>query len=233
MNPFGTIWQSVIDVYDNLFPMVGMNLLWLLLSVPLVAIGALVLVVLGIEPTWAGIVAMLVVILAPSPASVGIHNYARHLAIDERVDFELFWSGLRTFWKPSLALFAIAIGMLALLAINLMFYLNNDSLLRFVAILWFYGIILWFLMLLNMNALLVEQENKSIKLILRNSLVLALDNAIPGLVILIVLTVISLLSIGITLLVALLAGSFVAAVETRAVHGYLERYRARTSRSAS
>ena len=48
-------------------------------------------------------------------------------------------------------------------------------------------------------------------------------------IILIVLIAISALSIGITLLVALLGGAFVATVQTRAVHGYLEKYRSRTA----
>lgn len=230
MNPFAIIWRSVVDVYDNLFPMVGMNLLWLVLSIPLVIVVSGILVLFQVEPTLAGLLALLLAMLAPNPASVGIHNYAANLTKDERVDFDLFWAGLRAYWRKSLALFGIALVMLVLLGVNLYFYLTSATTwMHYLAILWFYAGVVWLIMVTNMAPLLVEQEDKGIRLILRNAFLLALDNAIPSLVILIVLIAISALSIGITLLVALLGGAFVATVQTRAVHGYLEKYRSRTA----
>lgn len=234
MNPFAIIWKSIVDVYDNLFPMVGMNLLWLLLSIPLVVVVSMVLWAFKIDPTLAGLLALLLVMIAPNPASVGIHNYANQLAKEERVEFDLFWAGLRRYWKKSLVLFGIAVAMLILLGVNLFFYLTNGlAWMHYLAILWFYGILVWLVMLTSMSALLVEQEDKGIKLILRNALLLGLDNAIPSIVILVVLLVVSAVSIGITLLVALLGGAFVATVQTRAVHAYLEKYRSRPATSSS
>ncbi|HEX5416098.1 MAG TPA: hypothetical protein VFZ25_10560 [Chloroflexota bacterium] len=233
MNPVAILWRSVVDVYDNLFPMVGMNLLWLVLSIPLVVVVSGVLVLFQVEPTLAGLLALLLAMLAPSPASVGIHNYVSQIAKDERVEFDLFWAGLKTYWRKSLLLFGISIVMLVLLGVNLYFYLTNSATwLHYLAILWFYAGIVWLIMLTNMAALLVEQEDKGIKLILRNAFLLALDNAIPSIVLLIVLLVIGVVSIGITLLVALLGGAFVATVQTRAVQTYLEKYRARAASNA-
>ncbi len=231
MNPLSILWRAVVDTYDNLFPMVGMNLLWLVLSLPLVVVITGLLMLLKLPNTVAFPSALLFALIAPSPASVGVHLYANQLIKEERVEFDLFWRGLRTLWARSLALLAVSVGVMGLLGVNLSFYLNSGTpLLRYVAILWFYAIVLWAMMLLYMNALLVEQENKSLRLIVRNAFVLCLDNAVPTVVLFVVLLVLSAVSILITLLVALLTGSFVAMVESRAVLTYLEKYRARAAR---
>lgn len=233
MNPFRIIGRSAVDLYDNLFPMVGMNLLWLLLSIPVVLAITAVLLIVGLSSEVAFSIALLFAVIAPSPASVGIHLFVNQLAKDERADFELFWTGLRTLWTRSLLLLAIGLGGAVLLGVNLYFYLVNDvQILHYLSILWVYVMITWVMMMLFMNPLLVEQENKSIKLILRNAFFLCLGNLLPSVVILIVLVLVSALSIGVTLLVALVGGAFVATVETRTVLTYLEKYRERAAKSS-
>ena len=234
VNPFSIIWRAIVDVYGELFPMVGMNLLWLVISIPGVAVLALILTLFGLGADVALGIALLFAVIAPSPASVGIHNYVNQLAKDERVEFELFWTGLKTLWARSLGLFAISVVVTVLLGVNIAFYLNSSAqLLHYFAILWVYATILWFTMMLYMNPLLVEQRTKSLKLIIRNAFVLALDNLIPSLILLIVLVALSALSIGITLLIALVSGALVADVQSRAVLAYLEKYERRAAKQSS
>ncbi|HLH72447.1 MAG TPA: hypothetical protein VKX96_04115 [Chloroflexota bacterium] len=234
INPFTILWKSVVDVYGELFPMVGMNVLWLILSIPIVLVVTLVLMLFKVPGELALPIALLFALLAPSPSSVGIQNYVNQLVKEERVEFDLFWAGLRTLWRPSLILLGISVFGTALLGVNLMFYLSSSlTVLHYFAILWLYAIVVWIIMMLYMNPLLVEQENKSIKLIVRNSFLLAVDNVIPSLVLVVVLLVLSAVSIGITLLVALLTASLAATVETRAVLSYLEKYRLRAAKQSS
>jgi uncharacterized membrane protein YesL len=234
MNPFRIVWSAAVDLYDNLFPLVGMNLLWVALSVPVVLVLTAILLLPGLPSDLAFSIALLAAVVAPSPASVGIHLYANQLIKGERADFDLFWLGLRTFWARSLALLAIGFLGAVLLGVNIYFYVSNESMaLRYFAILWVYALIIWVMMLLYMNPLLVEQENKSLKLVLRNALYLCLGNLIPSFVILVIILAATVLSIGVTLLVALVGGAFVAIVETRAVLAFLERYRERAAKSAS
>jgi uncharacterized membrane protein YesL len=234
MNPFAILWRSVVEVYDNLFPLVGMNLLWLVLSIPLVLVVTGILLLFRLDNTIAFPIAILFAILAPNPGSIGIHNYANRLVHDELLDFGLFWSGLRQYWRKSLVLALLAVVGAAILGVNIYFYVNSESqILRIFAILWLYAIVLWAMMCLYMSPLLLEQENKSIVLIVKNSFLLCLDNLIPSIVILIILVAVSLLSIVIALLVALVTGSLAAMVETQAVHAYLEKYRQRAAKSAA
>ena len=84
-------------------------------------------------------------------------------------------------------------------------------------------------MQLYMLPLLVEQDDKRVRLVLRNAFFLTMANVVPSLVLLVVLTVLIVLSIGLTLLIALLTGSVVALIEARALQLLLERYRPTTS----
>jgi uncharacterized membrane protein YesL len=234
MNPFGIIWKGVAETYDNLFPLVGMNLLWLILSIPLVVVVTGVLLVFRLENTVAFPIALLFAILAPNPASVGILTYANSLTNEQVVDFGLFWSGLRELWWRSLLLSLIGIVGAGILGVNIYFYLNsNAEILHLFAILWLYALIFWAMMLLYMGPLLVEQQNKSFRLILKNAFLLCLDNLLTSAVILVVLLAFSVVSILLTLLVALVTGSLVAMIETKAVFTFLEKYRARAAKTAT
>jgi uncharacterized membrane protein YesL len=232
MNPFRILWKSLADVYDNLFVAVGMNVLWLLLSIPAVALIAGVFILVGLPENVAVILAPLLALLFPGPGSIGIHHFMNQLYKEERVELSLYWDGLKKLWGRATLLLLVALAVDAVLYVNISFYLALDSPVRYVAILWFYAFLLWSMMGLYMNPLLVEQTDKGIVLIVRNAFLLCLGNAVPTLIILVVLTAIGMLSIGIAILVALVTGTYVAAVETRAVLSFLERIRLRAAPAA-
>ncbi|HLZ09730.1 MAG TPA: hypothetical protein VKT80_14160, partial [Chloroflexota bacterium] len=136
------------------------------------------------------------------------------------------------FWRRASVLFLLGLVVDLLLFVNIRFYLENESVIRFLAILWFYAFLLWSMMLLYMNPLLIEQSDKRLRLIVRNAFLLCIDNPIASIAILLVLALVSVLSIGIALFVALVTGSYIAAVETRTVLSFLEKIRARAATSA-
>jgi uncharacterized membrane protein YesL len=141
---------------------------------------------------------------------------------------------LRELWWRSLVLSLIGVVGTAILGVNIYFYLNSSAeILHLFAILWLYALIFWVMMLLYMGPLLVEQQNKGFRLIVKNAFLLCLDNLPTSAVILIVLIALSVVSILLTLLVALVTGSVVAMVETKAVFAFLEKYRARAAKTAT
>jgi uncharacterized membrane protein YesL len=229
--------MGIVDAYNELFPVVGMNLLWLLFNVPLAVVGLVVVqigtVTLGIDEdsrTAASLIFSLLLAvlltLGPNPAAAGIYLWANRLVKEERVEFSLFWEGLRTYWRQALVLFLIsAIGLL-LLVVNALFYLRSESTpLRIFGIVWVYAIVVWMGMQIYQLPLLIEQDDKRIRLVLRNSLFLSMANVVPTLTLLIVCSVLTVLSLALTLLIALLTGSVIALITTRAVHLMLEPYR--------
>ncbi len=231
MNPFRILWKSLADVYDNLFVAVGMNVLWLLLSIPAIALIAGIFTLLSFPQNLVIVVAPLLALLFPGPGSIGIHHFMNQLFKEERVEFSLYLDGLKELWWRATVLFLLALIVDALLFVNISFYLAQDGAVKYVAILWIYAFALWSMMLLYMNPLLVEQSNKNLVLIVRNAFLLCLDNAVPSLVILVMLSAIGILSIGIAILVALVTGTYVAATETRAVLSFLEKIRLRPART--
>jgi uncharacterized membrane protein YesL len=231
------VWSGITDAYGELFPVVGMNLLWLLFSTPLAAVGLLFIVV-GVggagldENTNQALTGVLVVLLlvlmtiGPNPAAAGIHLWANRLVKEERVEFSLFWEGLRTYWWKSLRLFLISLVGFVLLFINALFYLRSEiQILQLFGIVWLYAIYFWASMQIYQLPLLIEQDDKRLRLVLRNSFFLALSNFLTTLVVLVICTILTVLSLGLTLLIALVTGATVALICTRALHLLLERYR--------
>jgi uncharacterized membrane protein YesL len=237
MKALRAVWAGIVDGYNELFPIVGMNLLWLLFNIPLAFVGLVAIqvitIAMGIEEDSRQSVALIfsllyavLLVIGPNPAASGMHLWANRLVKEERVEFALFWEGLRAYLGRSLALFLISVVGLFLLIANALFYLRSDLMaLRIFGIVWLYAIVLWMSMQLYILPLLVEQDDKRVRLVLRNAFFLTMANIVPSLVLLVVLTVLIVLSIGLTLLIALLTGSVVALIEARALQLLLERYR--------
>jgi uncharacterized membrane protein YesL len=238
--PFRAVWLGILDAYNELFPVVGMNLLWLLLNIPLTLVGLAVIQIAtsamsvpeesrqAVGLVFTLLLALLLVI-GPNPASAGIHLWANRLVKEERVEFSIFWEGLRQYWRPALALFLISgIGLILLIA-NALFYLNSDiAALRIFGIIWLYAIVLWMAMQVYPMPLLMEQEDKRLRTVLRNAFFLTMANVVPTLILFVVLGILVAISVAVTLLIALLCAVVVALIAARALQLQLERYRPAT-----
>jgi len=174
-----------------------------------------------------------VMVILPNPAAAGMHLFANQLVKEERVEFALVWEGLRRYWAKALLLWAIGVGGLAMLVGNVAFYLSRDStVLNIFGFVWIWAIVVWLSMQLYVLPLLVEQHDKKLRFIYRNAAILAVDNPFTSLSLLVILLVLTYLSIGIAIFIALITGSLVAVVEHRACLTLLEKYQARSARQA-
>jgi uncharacterized membrane protein YesL len=231
------VWSGIVDAYGELFPVVGMNLLWLLISTPIAAVGLLLVVVavgtMGVADDMRQFVTLLLSVcmlvlltIGPNPASAGIHLWANRLVKEERVEFSLFWEGLRTYaWRSTRLLLISLVGFL-LLVVNAIFYLSSDvQILKLFGMVWLYAIYFWTSMQIYQLPLLIEQEDKRLRLVLRNSFFLALSNFLTTFVVLAVCTILTVISLVVALLIALVTGATIALICTRALHLLLERYR--------
>lgn len=144
------------DWWDEMFLMVGVNLMWALLAIPVITL---------------------------FPATMGAYNLTYDKAHGRRVEFELFWQGFRQYFGKAWALGAINLVVTILLIVNILFYLNQPSWLFYLTILWIYLIIIWLGVLTYVFPLAIEQEDKSIKLIYRNAVLLAVGRPLFTLVI--------------------------------------------------
>jgi len=225
-------WRGVVDAYNELFPMVGMNLIWFGINVVLGVLClpvVLLLGVMGIPTDLASVVLLVLMVIAPNPAAAGIHNYANQLIKEEHVEFALVWEGLRRYWARALLLFAISVLGFILLVANAGFYLRSENqILRIVGIIWIYAIYVWLSMQIYMLPLLVEQESKRIWFVVRNAALLALDSPFVTFILLLLILVLTGLSLVVPVFITLISGSLVGVIQHRAVLTLLEKYRVKT-----
>ena len=226
------VWRSIVDVYNELFTMLGMNIVWFLLSM-------LLLVVLGFPVTliantfapeaglgfWPLLPLTVLLIIGPNPFAAGLHCYASQLVHDERVEFSLFWAGLRTYWKRSTLLCLIGVLATFILMGNIGFYMSRGSqVLTIVGIVFIYLLYFWLSLQIYVQPLLVEQENKSLQLIYRNAAVLAAGSPFVTFVLMIFIGLFVVLGFVLPIIAAILLGALVAVISTRATITLLEQY---------
>lgn len=241
---FRAIWLGIVDAYGELFPAVGMNLLWFVLTIPFSLLGLGVVQIASSTQPEAdtqssafviyGAMLALWLVTGPNPMAAGIHLWANRLVKEERVEFSLYWEGLRTYWRPALVLFLLSGVGLMLLVANALFYLQSQIVpLKIFGIVWVYAIVLCLAMQLFLLPLLIEQEDKRLRLVLRNAFFLMMANIFPSLILFVVIAVLVLVSIALSLLIVLLTTVVVALILARALQLLLERYRLPASTQAN
>ena len=195
-------WSSLGGLYYELFLLMGVNLAWLGLS--------------------------LLIVTAP-PATAGVYYLTNQLARGETVSFGLFVQGMRRYFRRSWLLAIIVLVINALLAVNLLFYASfTNQWVRLLSVLWGYLIVFWLAMLIYLFPLLIEQESKSLLLLLRNAALLVLDNLAFTLTLGVLLLLFLLLNVFLAVPLLLIVVSGLALVQSKALLTVLEKYRERT-----
>jgi len=191
-------WSSLGALYYELFLLVGVNLAWLGLS--------------------------LLVVTAP-PATAGVYYLANQLAKGETVSFSLFVQGMRRYFGRSWLLAIIVLVISVLLVGNLLFYANfANQWVRLISVFWGYVLLFWLAMLIYLFPLLIEQETKSLLLILRNAALLVLDNLAFTLTLGILLLLFLLLNVALAVPLLLIVMSGLAVIQSKALLTVLEKY---------
>jgi uncharacterized membrane protein YesL len=142
--------SSVSAWYYDLFILIAINIVWLAMSLLILPIG---------------------------PATAALFYVANEVAKGEPLSFGLFWVGLRRFWRLGLLLSLAVLIITLLIIVNIYFYLNmGQTIGQIIGIIWIYVILIWGVVLNYPFALLVQMEKPSLFKILRNSVLLVLDN---------------------------------------------------------
>jgi len=186
------LWMACRDYYEELFRLVGANLLWLLLAITLVTL---------------------------PPATAGMFYLTNHIAHDRPVELRMFFVGLRQYWLKSWLLALINLFVLAVLLANVRSY---GQLLepRWAAIVQglFLGLTaLWCLIQLYVFPMLLEQEEPKLLLALRNAALLTLATPFTSLALGVLLVIVALISAVLALPFAVALMAIVALAANQAV----------------
>lgn len=244
MRAFRIFARGVVDFYDEMYLLIGVNLVWTFLSaiisiIVFVPLDVLVARFIGpsfiFDVAWRFVenlgiadvlgplaipVVLVPLMLAPNPATAGVYYVTHRIARERRVYFSDFIQGMRRYFFRSLLLLLANLLLFALLLTNLLFYLYNPwqlTILRYAALMWAYGLLLWVEMQLYALPLLMEQDNKSILIVLRNAALLVMSDPLYTTIFLVLLFGTTALSVFLTIPIFFLTCSLTSMVTNKAL----------------
>ncbi|MGC8779691.1 MAG: hypothetical protein ACP5UQ_02405 [Anaerolineae bacterium] len=125
MRAFLVAWRSLVSFYNEMFLLLGVNLLWWVAGGFTAALALfLAWSMFPIGDLWW--LAPLVAIPA-GPATAALANVTHRAARDRRVDLSFFTDGLREYWRKALALAALLTIGDMLLLLNILFYAKRPE----------------------------------------------------------------------------------------------------------
>jgi hypothetical protein len=158
--------------------MLAANLSAALLLLPILAVAVFISVALRAEGDIPIAMAVAVGIL-PSPSSAGAQFVAHETAITKVVFWRDVIDGLRAYAWPVFRIWAISLGVTAVLVGNAAFYAQRSFPgAAGIALLWVLLAVPWFAIHLYVYPLIMQQETPSIRLVYRNAALTAV--ARPG-----------------------------------------------------
>jgi uncharacterized membrane protein YesL len=213
MSIFRTFWKSVKDLFEDLFVLALVNIMWLLINAPL-ALGLLFLSPAGIGVL---LLVLLLGVLTFGPANAGLYAIAERISEGRTASWRNFVEGMREYAVLSWKVYGLwTLGLIVIL-FNLQFYnLNTSTITSLLSVLFLYFAIVWFGILIYLGPLMRLQTDKRIRTIARNAALMTFGRPIFTLVTLIMMAAILIVSIWLTILLILATFSFLALWSFRA-----------------
>src|SRR5436190_2162054 len=116
---FRVFWLSIKDLFDELFLLLGINVLWVLINLPLAALVVFLLFGGAFVPAS---IALLLLVLTLGPTNAGLYTVAQRVTEGRTASFRLFFEGLRQNFKLSWQIYGLWMFGLVLILFNLQFY---------------------------------------------------------------------------------------------------------------
>lgn len=201
---FRITWWSLRDTYEELFVLIGANLLALVLFIPLVT--------------------------AP-PALAGLYYLGFHVANEKRVEFSLFWDGFRDHFLDSWKLAAANLLVFGILGVDIWFYLiRMEGAWQVLGLVGVWILLIWALAQLYTFPLLVRQEERKFFLLLKNAVLLTLAYPAFSLTAVVLLVLVLALSLFLPVVFFLVGLAFAAVMGAHALRHSIEMVEAHQTR---
>jgi hypothetical protein len=225
-------WFTIRAVYDELFLLGGMGIIWFLASI-LLPYGVLALLTL-LSPLAGLIGALLAFLIVAPPVTGGVYYVATHIAREKRIEFGYLWEGIKTFAGPSWVIGGIVVASGAILIVDVVFYLTSENtVFAVIGFLGLWALLFWITVQVYLMPLAIMQNDKRIRVILKNASLLTLAYPFYALVILVVALLVTALSVALVfVLLATLWMPFVAVLFSRATRSSLNEVEAYRQRQA-
>ena len=161
MRAFLVTWRSLLSLYNELFLLVGLSLLWWLMGGFFIALAALLgwpMLTIG-GPWW---LAPIIAIPA-GPATAALAHTTHRVARDLRADRSFFFEGFREYWKKALGVSAILAIVMSVLTLNLIFYVSRpEPLIQALSLLFILLLVYWLSVQIYAFPILVGMKEPSV-----------------------------------------------------------------------
>lgn len=205
---FKVVWLAIKDLFDELFVLMGVNIVWILINLPL--LGLAFVFASGGTPFLAAIT-LLLSVLTLGPTNAGLHVVAERVTEGRKIGVGTFFEGLRSHVQLSWQVYGVWMFGLLLILVNLQFYAGMGNVIgSFLLVLFLYLLLIWFGLLIYIGPLMIIQIDKRLRTIARNALLMTLGRPLFTIGTLIMMGIISLVSFIVGILVLLVTFSFFA-----------------------
>ena len=195
MKAFTVMGRVIKATYEELFLCVYMSVLW-----------------------WLGTV----LVLTAAPAMAGINNVFNQPANYRRVDSSFFWDGAKQHIGKGWILYLIMVVVPIALGFNAWFYMQAEGMWRAFAIFWLWVFLLSLMVGQYLFPLFQQQDEKNIKLVLKNAAILAVRFPLYSFLMLLFHVILLLLSVALTLPVLILTPAMLSISGNFALVGALQ-----------
>jgi uncharacterized membrane protein YesL len=195
MKAFRVMGRVIKATYDDLFLIVGVSVAW-----------------------WVG---TLLVLTAPM-TTAGVQNVANRIANYKRANFDFFWEGTRRHIGPSALLYLLLLLGPPLLSFSIWFYFDRQGWLVLFGVLMAWVLLIFLLAGQYCFPLYWQQDEPSLKLVIRNGLLLVVRAPLYTLLMLVFQVLLIALSFTLVVPVVLLMPGMVALSQNFALVGLLQ-----------
>ena len=228
MNIFRTLWKSLKDLFEDLFILALVNILWILINAPLAVAGFFAL-----NNSIALYIVMLLSVLTLGPTNAGLYAIAERVTDGRTSSWRDFFAGMRANSVLSWKVYGLWMFGLVIILVNLQFYGSNDSTLASILrVLFLYFTVVWFGFLMYIGPLMQLQTDKRIRTIARNAALMTFGRPLFTLITLALMVAITVGSILLPILFVLATASFLAIWGFRAVLTLIEEAEERRTAAA-
>lgn len=193
INPFRPIWAALRDVFDEFILLLGINVLWCLLSLPLLWVAYVLLI--GGMTLPASIVILLNVIPA-GPATAALAHVAFRVSDGRATKIREYIGAIRSYARRGWIVLGLwTVGLLIIL-IDIGFYLGVGNLIGSIVLgLWLYLLVMWLAVLIYIFPLTALQEEFSLRGVARSAALMVIGRPIFTLVNMVLMLAVLVLSL--------------------------------------
>ncbi|MGQ9684224.1 MAG: hypothetical protein ACUVX9_16965 [Anaerolineae bacterium] len=224
---FRVLWRALKDFYEEMFTLVGANLVWVLVLSAALGI-PYGLDYLGVHPAVTSVAGVLLLLVLLPPATAGMWYLTNQVAHHKTVEFRMMWDGARMYATKSWLHALLNIAVAALVYVNISFYGAIDAQWAVIVRGLFIGLaVLWVLIQIYVMPMLMEQQEPKFFLALRNAAFMTFASPIVTLLVGVLMVAIAALSIGLALPFAVAMMALLGLMSNGAVLALLVEFKIR------